>query len=131
MSDLLGTSTFRPADLLDPYLDVALSLHLAAADHQATDLLHRRTFGHSQFGHDAIHLRSHDQRHLHGPPQTPVLAPPRVELKPIHLGLGVSMFACRVVVQGVVDGAADGHPWPLLLWALPRDGVTACYVVGG
>jgi hypothetical protein len=37
-------------------------------------------------------------------------------------------------VQGVVDGAADGHPWPLLLWALellPRDGVTACYCVGG
>jgi len=35
-------------------------------------------------------------------------------------------------VQGVVDGAADGHPWPLLLWALellPRDGVFARWLL--
>ena len=116
MSDLLGTSTFGPADLLDPELDVALSLNFAAAHDQPPDLLHRRTFGHSELGHDAIHLSPHDQRRLHGPAQTPVLAPPRVELKAIHLGLGVSMFAGGVVVQRVVDGAADGHPCP-----------TACY----
>ena len=98
MSDLLGTSTFRPADLLDPELDVALSPNFAAAHDQPPDLLHRRTFGHSEFGHDAIHLSPHDERRLHGPSQTAVLASPWVELKAIHLGLGVSMFTCRVVV---------------------------------
>ena len=97
MSDLLGTSTFGPADLLDSQLDVALSPNFAAAHDQAPDLLHRGTFGHSEFGHDAIHLSPHDERRLHGPSQTAVLAPPRVEPKPIHLGLGGAMFACRVM----------------------------------